>query len=116
MFTPHTDADREAMLRAIGVDQLADLFQVVPAKHRFPQLDLPPALSEMEAAAELQDLAWANESTRDLTCFLGAGVYNHYIPPSWTICYGAASSTRHIHPINLKFHKARCKPSSNINR
>ncbi len=80
MFTPHTDADREAMLRAIGVDQLADLFKVVPAKHRFPQLDLPPAQSEMEAVAELQTLAWANESARDLACFLGAGAYNHYVP------------------------------------
>ncbi len=80
MFTPHTDADREAMLSAIGAGQLADLFKVVPAKHRFPKLDLPPALTEMEAAAELQDMAWANESTRDLACFLGAGAYNHYIP------------------------------------
>ena len=80
MFTPHTDADREAMLHAIGIDQLADLFKVVPAKHRFPDLALPPAETEMEAVAELQNLAWANESARDLVCFLGAGAYNHYVP------------------------------------
>ncbi|MBN2145796.1 MAG: aminomethyl-transferring glycine dehydrogenase subunit GcvPA [Anaerolineales bacterium] len=80
MFIPHTDAEREAMLRSIGVESLESLFQAVPARHRFPQLNLPPTLTEMEAAAELQDMAWANETTRDLICFLGAGAYNHYVP------------------------------------
>ena len=36
MFIPHTDADRQAMLKAIGVKELEDLFQAVPAGHRFP--------------------------------------------------------------------------------
>ncbi len=68
------------MLRVIGVSSLDELFQAVPKDFRFPKLNLPPALSEMEVAAELADLAAANESTRDLVCFLGAGAYNHYIP------------------------------------
>ena len=80
MFIPHTDADREAMLKTIGVEKLEDLFQAVPAGCRFPELDIPPALTEMEAAAELQEMAWANESTQDLICFLGAGAYHHYTP------------------------------------
>jgi len=80
MFFPHTPAETEAMLRTIGVKRLEDLFQDVPAAHRFPDLQLPPALTEMEALAEMQDLAWANDSTRDLVSFLGAGAYNHYIP------------------------------------
>jgi glycine dehydrogenase subunit 1 len=80
MFIPHTDAERRAMLRKIGVADLEDLFQDVPAEHRFPQLHLPPGLTEMEAVAELQGLAYGNESTRDLVSFLGAGAYNHYIP------------------------------------
>ncbi len=80
MFIPHTDADREAMLRTIGVKRLEDLFQDVPTGHRFPILDLPPALTEMEAMAELQGIASTNENTRDLISFLGAGAYNHYIP------------------------------------
>ena len=80
MFIPHSDADREAMLQTIGVKTLEDLFQAVPAKHRFPRLDLPPAMTEMEAVAELQGIAMANETTRDLVCFLGAGAYNHYVP------------------------------------
>ena len=80
MYTPHTDADREAMLRTIGVKNIADLFQDVPAAHRFPELALPPAMTEMEILAELQALAWANDTARELICFLGAGAYNHYIP------------------------------------
>jgi glycine dehydrogenase subunit 1 len=80
MFIPHTDADREAMLKVIGVEKLEDLFQVVPAGCRFPELDIPPAMTEMEAASELQEMAWANESTQDLICFLGAGAYRHYTP------------------------------------
>ncbi len=80
MFFPHTDAEREAMLKTIGVDSLEDLFQDVPADQRFPDLRLPPALTEMEILAEMQALAWANSSTHELACFLGAGAYNHYIP------------------------------------
>ena len=80
MFIPHTDADREAMLRTIGVNKLEDLFQAIPAGHRFPKLDLPPAITEMEAVGELQGLAMANETSRDLACFLGAGAYNHFVP------------------------------------
>ncbi len=80
MFIPHTVEDREAMLDAIGVGQMEDLFKAVPAKHRFPALNLPEALTEMEAMAELQDIAAVNETTKDLVCFLGAGAYNHYSP------------------------------------
>ncbi len=80
MFIPHTDSERKAMLDAIGIDRIEDLFQDVPQKYRFPQLNIPPALSEMEAIAEAQGLANANDSARELACFLGAGAYNHYIP------------------------------------
>ncbi len=80
MFIPHTDSEREEMLRAVGVPDLEALFQDVPAAYRFPKLNLPAALTEMEALAEAQGLAEANESARELVCFLGAGAYNHYIP------------------------------------
>jgi glycine dehydrogenase subunit 1 len=80
MYIPHTDANREAMLRAIGLEKLDDLFQDVSPENRFPDLQLPPALTEIEALTQLQDIAWANETTRDLICFLGAGAYNHYVP------------------------------------
>jgi glycine dehydrogenase subunit 1 len=80
MFTPHTQADLDAMLRTIGIDRIEDLFQDLPAKHRYPELNLPPALTEIEVLTELQDIAWANDSTRELISFLGAGAYNHYTP------------------------------------
>jgi glycine dehydrogenase subunit 1 len=69
------------MLETIGIKSLDDLFDVVPANHRFPKLNLPPALTEMEAMNELSGLAQSNENVRsDLISFLGAGMYNHYIP------------------------------------
>lgn len=80
MYFPHTPAEEEAMLRQIGVQSLEDLFQDVPASHRFPDLNLPPALTEIEVMEEMQELASANDTTRDLICFLGAGAYSHYIP------------------------------------
>lgn len=80
MYFPHTTTEREKMLRTIGVNKLEDLFQAVPAKHRYPDLRIPPPLTEMEALVEMQGFAWSNESTRDLASFLGAGAYNHYIP------------------------------------
>jgi len=80
-YIPISPKERDAMLKTIGVKSLDDLFEAIPAKHRFPQLDLPPALTEMEAAAELADIANSNENIRgDLVSFLGAGMYNHYIP------------------------------------
>lgn len=80
MYIPHTDTERKTMLETIGVKHLEDLFQDVPAAHRFPDLNLPAALTEMEAVAELQDIAQANDTINDLPSFLGAGAYNHYIP------------------------------------
>jgi len=79
-YIPISPNERDAMLETIGVKKLDDLFDAVPAKHRFPTLNLPPAITEMEAATELGELAAANESSRELVSFLGAGMYNHYIP------------------------------------
>ena len=80
-YIPISPKERDAMLETIGVKSLDDLFEAVPAEHRFPELNLPPALTEMEAMIELSGLAQANENVRsDLISFLGAGMYNHYIP------------------------------------
>jgi glycine dehydrogenase subunit 1 len=80
MFTPHTPQEIDEMLKVIGVDKIEDLFQSVPEKRRFPKLDIPAALTEMEVAAELNEIASANASTDDFVSFLGAGAYDHYIP------------------------------------
>jgi glycine dehydrogenase subunit 1 len=80
-YIPHSPKERDAMLDVIGVKSLEELFEAVPEKYRFPKLNIPPALTEMEAADELAGLAEANETTgSDLISFLGAGAYRHYIP------------------------------------
>jgi glycine dehydrogenase subunit 1 len=68
------------MLAAIGVNSLEDLFPDVPVKHKFPELRLPAALSEMETWWEMQGLSEANADVNHYACFLGAGAYNHYVP------------------------------------
>ena len=80
MFIPHTPAETEEMLKSIGVNSIEALFKDVPKQHRFPKLDLPAGITEMEALAELNDYARSNETVKDLVSFLGAGAYHHYIP------------------------------------
>lgn len=80
MYIPHTDFDREEMLRVIGIDSIDNLFLDVPEKHRFPQLNIPPGLTEMEVVTELANLAQTNTTVMEMVSFLGAGAYHHYIP------------------------------------
>src|SRR3990172_7499470 len=79
-YIPHTDADRDAMLQPIGIASLDELFDRVPEDVRFPRLNLPAALSEMEVAWEMGGLAGANVAASDYAIFLGAGAYHHFIP------------------------------------
>jgi len=79
-YIPHSDEDRNAMLAAIGVRSIEELFEDVPEHVRFPELDLPPALSEMEARWELEMLAEADLTTVGGPSFLGAGAYRHFVP------------------------------------
>jgi glycine dehydrogenase subunit 1 len=80
-YIPISPNERDAMLKTVGVKSLDNLFDAVPKNHRFPKLDLPPALTEMEAASLLSEMATSNENVRQhMISFLGAGAYNHYIP------------------------------------
>ena len=79
-YTPHTPAEIDAMLAAIGAESIDELFADVPRAQRFPRLDLPDGLSEQEVAALFRDLAQRNGSTDNHSCFLGAGAYHHYTP------------------------------------
>lgn len=79
-YIPHTDLERQQMLAAIGAPSIEDLFDAVPAACRFPTLDLPGAMSEMEVIDELQALAETNHHAGDFAIFRGAGAYHHYIP------------------------------------
>src|SRR4051794_16471914 len=80
-YTAVTDADREAMLSAIGVEDVEDLFAGIPADLRLDRrLDLPPGAPEQDVYAHLRDLAARNVSTEDELSFLGGGMYDHYVP------------------------------------
>jgi glycine dehydrogenase subunit 1 len=76
-----TDADRDAMLATIGVDSIEALFRDIPRGVRFDgELELEPPLTEPELQRHLEELAARNvDMTRELS-FLGAGVYDHYVP------------------------------------
>src|SRR4051812_25870265 len=69
------------MLAAIGVETIDDLFATVPEGVRLDRaLDLPGGLPEQEVFARLRELASRNVSTDDELSFLGAGMYDHYVP------------------------------------
>jgi glycine dehydrogenase subunit 1 len=76
-----TDADRRAMLEAIGVSSLEELFAQVPEGVRLGrELALEPPLSEHELVAHLGELAARNLDTGSELSFLGYGMYDHYVP------------------------------------
>jgi glycine dehydrogenase subunit 1 len=76
-----TDADREEMLATIGVASVEELFREIPDGVRFRRaLDLEPALSEQEIVSHLEELAARNVHTGMELSFLGAGIYDHYVP------------------------------------
>ena len=79
-YIPNTDADRQAMLQAVGVDSVETLFSDIPEAYSHPSLDIPAPLSELELRRELQALSDRNLNTGTTPCFLGAGAYNHFIP------------------------------------
>src|SRR5262249_12128761 len=76
-----TDDDRSAMLEAIGVSSIEELFDQIPAGVRFPrELDVEPALTEAEIMRLLEELAGRNAHTGVDLSFLGLGVYAHHVP------------------------------------
>lgn len=79
-YIPHTADERQQMLVRIGVERLEDLFDAIPNAHRFPAVNLPEPVSELEILQELRLFADSNENIQEHPCFLGAGAYNHFIP------------------------------------
>ncbi len=78
-YIPATEADRARMLERVGVADLEALFADLPAALRDPAIDLPPALTEPELIALLEERA-AENSAPSRPNFLGAGAYQHSIP------------------------------------
>jgi glycine dehydrogenase subunit 1 len=80
-YTSATDADREAMLERIGAGSVDELFADIPEGVRLDRpIDLPAGKPEQEVYAYLRDLAARNVSTEDEVSFVGAGMYDHYVP------------------------------------
>jgi glycine dehydrogenase subunit 1 len=80
-YTSVTEDDLQEMLTTIGVDTVDDLFADIPPALRLGRsLALDDGLSEQEVYTELRVLAAKNVSTEDEVTFLGAGMYDHYVP------------------------------------
>jgi glycine dehydrogenase subunit 1 len=80
-YTSATDQDRKEMLDAVGVDSIDELFDVIPEAVRLGrQLELPDGKPETEVYDRLAGLAARNAHAEAETSFLGAGMYDHYVP------------------------------------
>src|SRR5215210_7172649 len=80
-YTPATDADRAEMLGVIGMSSVEELFADVPEGVRLKRpLALPEGLSEQEVYEDLARLAERNRHADEEVTFLGAGMYDHYVP------------------------------------
>jgi glycine cleavage system P protein (glycine dehydrogenase) subunit 1 len=80
-YTSATPADRSEMLEAIGVDSPAELFEQIPESLRLGRpLELPDGLGEAEVFERLSALAERNVDAEREVCFVGAGMYDHYVP------------------------------------
>ncbi|HET7507732.1 MAG TPA: glycine dehydrogenase, partial [Solirubrobacterales bacterium] len=80
-YTSATPDDRQEMLDAIGVDSVDELFEQIPEPLRLGRpLSLPDGLSEAEVYERLSALAERNADAEEQVCFVGAGMYDHYVP------------------------------------
>ena len=81
LFHPQSEADIRAMLEAIGVKDIEELWAQVPARLRLGRdLELGPPLSEAVVEREMLAQAEANRDLKHTLCFLGAGTYFHHVP------------------------------------
>jgi glycine dehydrogenase subunit 1 len=80
-YIPNTLEDERVMLKSIGVESIQDLFSDIPSDLKLNrELDINPSMSELEVQRHVKSISSKNKSTEELVCFLGAGVYDHYIP------------------------------------
>jgi glycine dehydrogenase subunit 1 len=80
-YLPMTEEDKKAMLERIGVSSIDELFNDIPEKVRFKgEYKIKPAKSESSLMKELARMAEKNADLKKNVSFLGAGVYDHYIP------------------------------------
>ncbi len=79
-YCPDTEQEIQEMLSAIGINSIANLFDSVPEDMMTKSFDLPAGLSEIEVFEKLKKLSRKNCYAQDCICFLGGGIYDHFIP------------------------------------
>ena len=80
-YLPHTDSEREEILKVIGVSSVDDLLASIPEEIRLgKELNLPRGISEPELERELNLLSRKNAPGSEYSFFLGAGCYRHFVP------------------------------------
>ena len=80
-YLPMTEQDQKEMMQTIGVESVDELFADIPQSVRFQGLyNIKEAASESELVKELSQLSAKNRNVKDYPSFLGAGVYDHYMP------------------------------------
>ncbi len=80
-YIPNTEKQQKEMLQTIGLSSIKDLFADIPESILLSRdLHIPAALSEMELSKEISSMAARNASADKYTFFLGAGIYDHFIP------------------------------------
>ncbi|OGW80740.1 MAG: glycine dehydrogenase, partial [Omnitrophica bacterium GWA2_52_8] len=79
-YQPLTEADKQAMLREIGVSSFEDLLKGIPPSLRKPVIQIPDGLSELEIQNLIKTLGNRNRPAGNALSFLGAGSYEHFIP------------------------------------
>ncbi len=81
-YVPHTEAEIEEMLKVVGRSSIDELFSTIPPEARFERrLSLEPALAEPDLMRHLTELS-RKSSANGLLSFLGAGMYQHHVPPA----------------------------------
>jgi glycine dehydrogenase subunit 1 len=80
-YTPHTEADKEQMLRTIGLSRIEELVEHIPRSLREKaKISIPEGLTEVAVKRRMAALAAKNASAQDWSFFLGGGIYHHAIP------------------------------------
>lgn len=79
-YLPHTDSEIKEMLEEIGVSSISELYQRAVGKHDDIDLKIPEAVCEYDLLRDFKELSEKNINFQEYAIYLGAGIYNHFIP------------------------------------
>lgn len=116
-YLPQTDQDKREMLDTLGVSSVEDLFADIPEEVRFKgALNIPEALSEPELVKYFSRLANKNVNFNTHVNFLGAGVYQHYMPSTVNHMLLRGEFLQRTRRISLRSVRVSCKRFLNSRR